>query len=172
MRLSNISFVSGRAAALAAVVVPVAVLMLMAPLPSQASLGGAPGSGTLAPTSLRATPPTVQSASVSSTAAAVPYTIHQTVDANGVTIREYASPDRVVFAVTWEGPIRPDMSALLGSYFPNYVNAGQSGARGTGPLVDGDDAFRIESAGRLGRFYGMAYLPRRMPANVRAGDLQ
>ncbi|MFP3534585.1 DUF2844 domain-containing protein, partial [Burkholderia sp. SIMBA_042] len=41
-----------------------------------------------------------------------------------------------------------------------------------GPLIDGNDDFRVESAGRLGRFFGMAYLPRLMPAGVRPGDLQ
>ncbi|CAE6697400.1 DUF2844 domain-containing protein [Paraburkholderia haematera] len=145
------------------------------PLASYAALGGAPGStGTSSPTMLRATP---QSAAASSTGAAnrtatTPYTVRESLDANGVTIREYVLPSNVVFAVTWEGPIRPDMTALLGSYFPNFVAAGESRARGTGPLIEGNGDFRIESAGRLGHFFGMAYLPRLMPANVRPGDLK
>ncbi|RKF43587.1 DUF2844 domain-containing protein [Paraburkholderia fungorum] len=144
------------------------------PLASYAVLGGAPSVNTSSPTMLRATP---QSAAASSTGAAnttatAPYTVRESHDANGVTIREYVLPSNVVFAVTWEGPIRPDMTALLGSYFPNYVSAGESRVRGTGPLIEGNGDFRIESAGRLGHFFGVAYLPRLMPAHVRASDLQ
>jgi hypothetical protein len=98
--------------------------------------------------------------------------VRQSVDANGVTIREYMLPSNVVFAVTWDGPVRPNMRALLGSYFANYVAAGQSGVRGSGPLIEGNDDFRIESAGRLGRFFGMAWVPRLMPTGVRPADLE
>jgi len=145
------------------------------PLASHATLGGAPSTGTSSSrTMLRATP---QSAAASNTGAAsttstAAYSVRESRDANGVTIREYVLPSNVVFAVTWEGPIRPDMTALLGSYFPSYVSAGESRARGTGPLIESNGDFRIESAGRLGHFFGMAYLPRLLPANVRPGDLK
>jgi hypothetical protein len=142
------------------------------PLASHATLGGAPSSGVASPATLRATSqfaaatPTVQPTNTA------PYSMRQSVDANGVTIREYVLPANIVFAVKWNGPIRPDMTALLGSYFPNFVNAGQNRATGTGPLIDGNDDFRIESAGRMGRFSGMAWLPRLMPAGLRPGDLK
>jgi len=141
------------------------------PLSSYATLGGAPSAGASSQSAPRAMQ-SVAGASAAGAAHAASYTLHQSIDANGVTIREYVMPGNVVFAVTWDGPIRPDMTALLGSYFPNYVSAGHSRARGTGPLIDGNDDFRVESAGRLGRFFGMAYLPRLMPAGVRPGDLQ
>lgn len=148
-----------------------ATALAVSPLISYASLGGAPNTGMPTSVARLATP---QSASATTQAAqsAAPYSMHQSVDANGVTIREYVLPSNVVFAVTWDGPIRPDMTALLGNYFPNYVNVAQSRARGTGPLVDGDDAFRIESTGRLGRFSGMAWLLHEFPAGVRPGDLK
>ena len=50
------------------------------------------------------------------------YTVRESHDTDGVTIREYVLPTNVVFAVTWQGPVRPDMTALLGSYFPNAVS--------------------------------------------------
>ncbi len=143
---------------------------MLSPLASHATLGGAPSGGAPAQTMLRATPQTA--AGSVPTTAATSYTTRESRDANGVTIREYVLPSNTVFAVAWEGPIRPDMTALLGSYFPNFVAAGESRARGTGPLIEGNGDFRIESAGRLGHFFGMAYLPRLMPANVRPGDLK
>lgn len=143
------------------------------PLASHATLGGAPSAGTSSsPTALRAAPQSSAATATSKAATAAPYSMRESRDANGVTIREYVLPSNVVFAVTWEGPIRPNMTALLGSYFPTYVSAGENRARGTGPLIEGSDDFRIESAGRLGHFTGAAYLPRLMPANVRPGDLQ
>jgi hypothetical protein len=129
------------------------------------------------PLMLRAATPQSGPASASSQPAsgpisAAPYSVRQSVDANGVTIREYVLSANVVFAVTWDGPVRPNMRALLGSYFANYVASGQGGVRGSGPLIEGNDDFRIESAGRLGRFFGMAWVPRLMPAGVRPGDLE
>ena len=144
------------------------------PLASYAALGGAPNSSSSSPSMLSATPKSAAAASTgaASTTAATPYSVRESLDADGVTIREYVLSSNVVFAVTWEGPIRPDMKALLGSYFPNYVNAGESRVRGPGPMVEGNDDFRVESAGRLGHFYGVAYLPRLKPASVRPGDLK
>ncbi|KFX62815.1 DUF2844 domain-containing protein [Paraburkholderia fungorum] len=147
---------------------------MLLPLTSHATLGGAPSASPSSSIMLRATPQSAASASTGSanTPSTAPYTMRESRDANGVTIREYVLPSNVVFAVRWEGPIRPDMTALLGSYFPNYVSAGESRARGTSPLIEGNGDFRIESAGRLGHFFGIAYLPRLMPAHVLAKDLQ
>ena len=136
------------------------------PLASYAALGGAPGAGS-APKSL------LQSAAPNSSPASTgAYTVRESYDTDGVRIREYVLPTNVVFAVTWQGPIRPDMVALLGSYFPNAVSAGAGRARGTGPLIERNGDFQIESAGRAGNFFGKAVLPRLVPANVRADDLQ
>ncbi|MEX3669062.1 DUF2844 domain-containing protein [Paraburkholderia phenoliruptrix] len=146
------------------------------PLSSYAALGGAPVAAASLPLALRAAAAQPASASATPLSAGAPvsttaYSVRQTVDANGVTIREYLLPANVVFAVSWDGPVRPDMRALLGSYFTNYVAAGQNGVRGSGPLIEGNDDFRIESAGRLGRFFGMAWVPRLVPAGVRPRDL-
>ncbi|CAH2893638.1 MAG: FIG00459208: hypothetical protein [uncultured Paraburkholderia sp.] len=150
------------------------------PLASYAALGGPPVTGASMPLMLRAATPQSAPASAppassqpaSGLVSAAPYSVRQSVDANGVTIREYVLSANVVFAVTWDGPVRPNMRALLGSYFANYVASGQSGVRGSGPLIEGNDDFRIESAGRLGRFFGRAWVPRLMPAGVRPGDLE
>ena len=77
-----------------------------------------------------------------------------------------------MFALTWQGPTRPDMQALLGSYFPNLVAAGQRVARGTGPLIARDGELQIESFGHQGVFAGRAYVPRLVPAGVKVEALQ
>jgi Protein of unknown function (DUF2844) len=131
------------------------------PLASHATLGGAPSAASAAPKSLR---PMLQN-----TAA---YSVHASVDADDVTVREYTLPDNIVFAVTWQGPVRPDMSALLGSYFQRFVSASEGRAHGTGPMIDRSGDLVIQSAGRPGYFSGKAYVPRLVPANVSADDLQ
>jgi hypothetical protein len=130
------------------------------PVACYAMLGAAPS----ASPGVRLASPTSRSAA--SAAAAAPYSVHASQAADGVTIREYASADNVVFAVTWQGPTRPDMQTLLGSYFPNFVAAGQRRPRGTGPLIGREGELHIESLGRPGMFAGKAYVPRLVPASV------
>jgi hypothetical protein len=96
------------------------------------------------------------------------YSVHASVDGDGVTVREYTLPDNVVFAVTWQGPVRPDMTVVLGSYFPRFVSAGEARHHGTGPMIERGGDLVIQSAGRPGNLFGRAYVP----GNVSADDLQ
>lgn len=41
----------------------------------------------------------------------------------GMRVREYLTRDGVVFAVSWSGPVMPDMQRLLGNYFGEYSAA-------------------------------------------------
>jgi hypothetical protein len=143
-------------------------LAALAPLAAYAALGAAPVARTHAMAASRS----LLQSSVTTGASAASYTVREAKDADGVTIREYVLPTNVVFAVTWQGPVRPDMSELLGSYFPNFANPGEGRAQGIGPMVQHNSAFHIESAGHTGYFFGKAYLPRLVPANVRMETLQ
>ena len=137
------------------------------PVVCHATLGAAPSSPTLVQAA-----PAASRAALPAAASSAPYTVHETRTADGVTVREYASSANVVFAVTWQGPTRPDMQALLGSYFPNLADAGRRVARGTGPLIARDGELQVESGGRQGAFVGRAYVPRLVPANVNVDALQ
>jgi hypothetical protein len=136
------------------------------PLASYAALGGAPGSAAASQSVLRS------AMALNPSAAVAPYTMRASSGDDGATIHEYVLPNNVVFAVTWQGAVRPDMSALLGSYFPNFTHAAAERARGVGPMIEHNGDFHIESAGRAGHFFGKAYLPRLVPANVRVEQLQ
>ncbi|MFM0499319.1 DUF2844 domain-containing protein [Paraburkholderia caffeinilytica] len=147
----------------------------LVPLASYAALGSAPGAGvasTSTPASASASKSLLRSTASGSSSASAVYTVRESRNADGVTIREYVLPTNVVFAVTWQGPVRPDMTALLGSYFQTAVSAAENRARGTGPLIERNGDIQIESVGRPGSFFGKAVLPRLVPANVRADDLQ
>ncbi|WP_225034305.1 DUF2844 domain-containing protein [Paraburkholderia sp. XV] len=142
-----------------------AALALLSPLVCHATLGAAPSADAR-------TPQSMLRAAASGATSSPSYTVHESQTSDGVTVREYASAANVVFAVTWQGPTRPDMRALLGSYFLNFVNAGQSHARGTGPLIGREGDLQIESVGHQGAFAGRAYVPRLVPAEVKVEDLQ
>lgn len=135
------------------------------PLACYAALGAAPNMGTASQSLLRAATPIAVFSSPG-------YTMRVSRDANGVTVREYVLPTNVVFAVTWDGPVRPDMTSLIGSYFPRAVSTSAMHGRGTGPLIDRSADFQIESAGAPGHASGKAFLPRLVPTNVRVEDLQ
>lgn len=139
----------------------VLTLAVVLPAASYASLGAAPSGSSSGVKSLLANQP-----------GAASYSVHESVTSDGVTVREYTLPNNVVFAVTWQGPIRPDMSALLGSYFPNLVATGEAHPHGTGPMTERNGDLVIQSVGHPGRFFGKAYLPRLVPASVSADELQ
>ena len=139
---------------------------VMLPIASYAALGGSPGAGATSPSLLRS------AAAIATPTVAAPYTVRESRDADGVRVREYVLPSNVVFAVAWQGPVRPDMNVLLGNYFQRAASSGTAHPRGTGPLIDRSSDFQIESVGRAGNFFGKALLPRLLPAHVRAEDIQ
>ena len=133
---------------------------LLLPVVCHATLGAAPSTDARQSSrSLRTTPPAASA--IEST-----YSVHESQTADAVTVRDYASPANVVFALTWQGPTRPDMQALLGSYFQGFVAAAHRTARGTRPLIGRDGDLRIESVGHQGAFAGKAWVPRLAPASV------
>jgi Protein of unknown function (DUF2844) len=109
------------------------------------------------------------------TTAAAAYTVHEIQAATGTVVREYVSSDGTVFAVTWQGPWPPDMHQLLGSYFDHYSQAltAQSGGRmARHPLVIEMPGLRVEVGGHNRFFTGRAYLPDRLPSNVKAEEVR
>lgn len=103
-----------------------------------------------------------------------PYTIHQTVLPTGTVVREFAAPGGNVFALTWQGPVLPDLSAYFGDYFPDFQAMGRqkrdAGMRG-GALVARQSNFVVVSRGRMGSFEGHAYAPALVPDGLVIGDL-
>lgn len=102
------------------------------------------------------------------------YTVHEIQAATG-TLREYISPQGIVFAVAWHGPWLPDMRQIMGSYFEQYSQAAEShhsaGLRRRPVMVE-QPGLVIESGGHLRSFAGKAYIPDMLPTGVRAEDIQ
>ena len=93
---------------------------------------------------------------------------------NGTRVQEFVTPAGVVFAVTWRGPVLPDLRALLGDYlslFQQHTEATrQAGMRG-GPVNLVQERLVLRSSGRMGQFSGYAYVPSLVPAGVNINDV-
>lgn len=102
------------------------------------------------------------------------YTVHESTTEAGITLREYVSPQGIVFAVTWNGPSLPDLNALLGDYFPQFKEAmaqrRSHGIRGSVALKQDD--LVVESGGHLRDFRGRAYAPNLLPPQVSIDEIQ
>jgi hypothetical protein len=106
--------------------------------------------------------------------AMVQYTRHDITTGPDSAIHEYVSRTGKVFAVTWRGPLPPDLSQLFGSYFDSYRTAvvAQSHPGGHRQVNVAQPDFVVQSVGRLRAFTGKAYVPSLVPAGVDVTELQ
>jgi hypothetical protein len=102
------------------------------------------------------------------------YTICEIKVSTGTRVREFISPAGVVFAIAWEGPIVPELRQFLGSYFQKYSDALQAQKPrylSRRPLYLHLPDLVFETGGRMGSYYGRAYIPQSMPEEVRAEEV-
>lgn len=103
------------------------------------------------------------------------YVRHELTRVNGGTVRELTNADGQVFAVTWSGPGKPDLRAVLGRYFATFQSANAATGRTMHalrrpPQVAQSD-LQIQTGGHMGWFHGVAFIPSLAPAGFSAGDL-
>lgn len=99
---------------------------------------------------------------------------HEALLGSGTTVKEFATPQGRVFAVSWRGPVLPDFSALLGTHFPTFRQNAESvrdkGVRKS-TLALNQDGLVMRSTGRMRAFEGFAYLPALVPDGVVIDEL-
>ena len=107
------------------------------------------------------------------TASGSRYVTRETSLATGTLVREYVSDGGIVFALTWEGPVMPDLRSLLEKYFDAMVNESARMPRaGRSQLaVDNQDVV-IHSGGHMRAFEGSAWIPAALPAGFSADDVR
>ena len=101
------------------------------------------------------------------------YSIHE-LESNMHTVREFIGQDGTIFAVSWQGNIRPDLSVLLGQYFPHYKALDDARPRMTSrhPVTIKTDKIVVIKGGHMRDVRGLAYIQDRLPAGVNLEDLQ
>lgn len=137
-----------------------------------ATLGRAPS--TLTPSSSSSPVPGARILAATPTARSSLYTLHEVQLENGTNVREYATSAGLVFAVSWRGPVLPDLNALLGSHFSTFKfeveQARMNGRRGSPVNIEIDELV-VRSNGRMRNFFGHAYVPDLAPAGVNIKDV-
>jgi Protein of unknown function (DUF2844) len=101
------------------------------------------------------------------------YRVHSVQTApDGLQVRQYAGPDGNIFAVVWEGPVKPDLAQLLGSYYGRYLTEAASAiqVRGLRQVNRADFALRL--GGHMRHFQGSAWIPSLLPAGVDPSELR
>jgi hypothetical protein len=99
-----------------------------------------------------------------------------TITVAGLEVKEYVSPDGVVFAVVWEGTGVPNLPLLLGDHYEEY-REGLESARNRKPRVKEpfrmkSDRLVVEQAGNSRSLWGRAYLPTHIPPGVRPEEIR
>lgn len=93
---------------------------------------------------------------------------------SGIRVREFLNQSGIVFAVSWSGPVMPDLRPLLGAHYAAY-SAGLAAVNHPGlhrsVRVASADLV-VESGGHLRAYTGRAYLPALIPAGITVTDLR
>jgi|SRR5882672_5431510 len=102
------------------------------------------------------------------------YEIEEITADAGMRVREYVGRDGVVFAVSWAGPVLPDLQRLLGTHYVEYTTALAALSRpGLHRSVRiASPGLVVESGGHLRAYAGRAYLPMLIPAGISTADLR
>jgi len=101
------------------------------------------------------------------------YAVHE-ITYGGTIVREYASPQGVVFAIAWNGNRSPDLTTLLGSYANEYQNALQNTPHRPGlrhSSIKADNVV-VERWGHVGHLQGRAYAPSLIPPGVTTDEIR
>ena len=92
---------------------------------------------------------------------------------NGIVVREFLGASGTVFAISWHGPVMPDMQRLLAARYEAYSVAlaalDRPGLKRS--LRIETPALVLENAGHLRAFSGYAYDPGLVPQGVIPRDL-
>ena len=105
------------------------------------------------------------------------YSVQEITAAAGTVVQEYISPTGTVFAVSWNGPAKPNLQETLGTYFAQYQTAtnaqrAQLGHhRGHNHLELRTPTLIVHAGGHMREYFGIAYVPALMPANLSVSDL-
>jgi hypothetical protein len=139
-------------------------LAALLPLPAMAHLGGDAGSIEADRSELHAELSSIPMQQ---------FDLHEITAPSGTLVHEYLTRQGTVFAVTWQGPLPPDLQQLFGNYYQRFHAAVAAQVRpGMHRHVNIAAAdLVVQSTARLRAYSGMAYIPSLLPSGVSAADL-
>jgi len=102
------------------------------------------------------------------------YSVQEITAESGMRVREFLDENGSVFAVSWTGPVLPDLRLVLGERFAEYAAAlaelKHPGLQRSVRIAMPD--LVVESGGHLRAYIGRAYLPVLVPPGVSLPDLR
>jgi hypothetical protein len=110
-------------------------------------------------------------ASIKSSQDRTGYRVHEITLASGTSMREFVAPSGMVFAVTWQGPIRPDLRQALGQYFEPFASAPRAKFADRRHLQIQQGDLVVQMSGHMRALFGRAYLLSAIPSGINVGDL-
>jgi hypothetical protein len=99
-------------------------------------------------------------------------TVHEISTAYGTSVREFIGADGKVFAVSWSGPVNPDLRQVLGSYYPQFAQAASTTHGNHRRLNIEQPGLVVQNVGRLRAFAGRAWVPSMLPVNFPIDDIK
>ena len=89
-------------------------------------------------------------------------------------IKQYTNASGQVYALSWQGVKHPDLSVLMGAYFPEYSSAlkarGSSSLRRNSTVTTSQAVIHLSGVPR--HMSGLVYVPALLPSEVKTGDLR
>lgn len=105
------------------------------------------------------------------------YSVEEITAGSGTVVREFVSSSGVIFAVSWYGPAMPNLQQTFGSYFSQFQSAVATQRargiqhRGHSHLEIRTSSLVVHAGGHMRQYFGVAYVPALMPANLSVSDL-
>lgn len=96
------------------------------------------------------------------------------IESGSSMIREYLTPDGIVFAIAWQGRAHPDLRLLLGTYSDEYHAAVERTPRlpGSRRLEVKTDRIVVEKWGHMRSLRGRAWAPALLPPGVTVDEIR
>jgi hypothetical protein len=93
------------------------------------------------------------------------YSVRTTTLSTGTEVHEYVSDQGIVFAVSWQGPFKPNLRKLLGRHFGKIANhEGRKAKSSRSQKELKDSEVVIRTSGHMRAYEGQAWLPSQFPA--------
>lgn len=92
----------------------------------------------------------------------------------GTLVKEFISPSGIVFAVSWRGPVMPNLAQTLGHTYFGMLKTAEKRERtalGHNHVQLRTPQLIVHAGGHMRLFYGVAYVPSLLPPNVSISDL-
>ena len=101
------------------------------------------------------------------------YSVIETTLTSTTVVREYVLPNGTVFAVSWEGPFKPDLEALLGEHLRTAQEEVAKNPRNARTRLSVNRAgVIIHATGRMRSHRGRAWLPAMLPSGFSTDNIR